>query len=313
MSPYSVLDISNILDICKQYTIPEVVSHIILSGGSENTNYLISTENGKFVLTICEQKTMQRARDLACLLEFLADNGFKTSELLRTTKGELISKWNGKPVMFKHFLSGHILNDFSYALLEKVGIEMGKLHQIRPPEEIQRILGYGVTHFHEVSTYAKGSDFEIWLNEIKDYILPYMSTHLPKTLIHSDIFYSNIVVSIDRKSVCIMDFEEAADYFRVFDIGMTLVGLCSDSQKMNLAKASALMSGYQKKIKLLEIEKKVLQAFTVYAAASMTFWRHRNFHHINPNPKMYDHYLELKAIADCVKEISASDFDKIFN
>ena len=110
-----------------------------------------------------------------------------------------------------------------------------------------------------------------------------------------------------------MDFEEATHYYRIFDLGMTLVGLCCDGETLNLQKASALLQGYQKEIELQELEKRSLQAFTVYAAAAMTFWRHRNFNHINPNPDMYDHYLGLKVIADSIWKIPADKFKKIID
>lgn len=308
MSQYSVLNLQNIEQICSQYDIQNIKSFSVLSGGSENTNYLITTENGQFVLTICEQKTKESARELANLLEYLAENEFETSKLVRTSANTLISDWDGKPVMFKIFLEGKIIQDLPNHILEAIGIEIGRLHKIAAPSYLPKVLNYGIEFFHEVGNYAVGSPFEIWLKEIEDYIQSFLSEDLPKSLIHSDIFFSNIVIKEDETSACIMDFEEATDYFRIFDIGMTLVGLCCDGETLNLHKASNLLKGYQKKIELLELEKRSLQAFTVYAAASMTFWRHRNFNHVNPNSEMHEHYLGLKVIADYVKNLPTGLF-----
>ena len=264
------------------------------------------------MLTICQQKTVQSARELAYLLEHLAENEFETSKLVRTRNNALISEWNGKPVMLKIFLDGEIIKDLPNHILEAIGGEVGKLHQIESPTYIPKILNYGIEHFAEVGDYAAGSSFEIWLKEVADYMQPFLAGNLPKSLIHSDVFFSNIVVRRNGDSVCIMDFEEATHYYRVFDIGMTLVGLCCDGKTLNQGKARALLSGYQQKIELQELEKKSLQAFTVYAAASMTFWRHRNFNYNKPNSEMYDHYLGLKVIADSVKNIASKSFADIF-
>ncbi len=311
MSQYSVLNGKEISEICNRYGTKTVKSFSILSGGSENTNYLITTQDKQFVLTICEQKTMQSARELSLLLEHLAIHHFETSKLVRTKDHEPISKWKGKPIMLKIFLEGEIIKDLSLPILETIGMEIGRLHQIEAPSYVPKELGYGMPFFNQVSQYASGSTFERWLLEMKAYFQPFISEKLPKSLIHSDIFYSNIVVSSADSRTYIMDFEEAANYYRIFDIGMTLVGLCCPTKNLNVKMARTLLKGYQQKIELQEVEKRSLQAFAVYAATSMTFWRHRNFNHVNPDPEMYDHYLGLKVIADSIREIPADTFKEI--
>ena len=71
MAQYTTLNQQEIDIIGAEFSIKNIDSFGILSGGSENTNYVLKTENGSFVLTICEQKTAQKARDLALLLEHL--------------------------------------------------------------------------------------------------------------------------------------------------------------------------------------------------------------------------------------------------
>lgn len=313
MSQYSVLSLSDITEISKQYDIQSVSSFSLLSGGSENTNYLVSSESGQFVLTICEQKSKESAHELALLLEHFAQHNFKTSELIRTINNQTLSIFQGKPAMLKVFLEGEIIKDLSNQLLGVIGIEMGRLHKLEAPDYLPKVLGYGKEFFHEVAQYAPNSSFAKWIKEIEAYMQPYFTQQLPKSLIHSDIFYSNIIINKNESSASIMDFEEAANYYRIFDVGMTIIGLCSSQKTINLNKAGALLQGYQQQIDLLEIEKSALQAFTVYAAAAMTFWRHRNFNHTNPNPEMFDHYLGLKVLADFAMAIPKNEFEKIFN
>lgn len=313
MSQYSVLKEADIIKIIKPYDIETIDSFTLLSGGSENTNYKILSETGKFVLTICEQKTLDDAMNLAHLLEHLAKYDFETSKVVHSVSSELVSTWNGKPVMLKIFLDGEIIEDLPHPIVENVGFKMGELHRITPPSYLPKKLSYGQEYFHEAGQYAPNSIFSKWLSEIHSYVLPYFSNDLPKALIHSDIFYSNVIVCQNDQSACIMDFEEAANYYRIFDIGMTIVGLCSEMDKVNLEKMGCLLKGYQQIIELEDAEKKSLQSFTVYAAAAMTFWRHRNFNHTNPDPKMFDHYLELKVIADFLKNLPEETFLDFLN
>jgi Ser/Thr protein kinase RdoA (MazF antagonist) len=65
-----------------------------------------------------------------------------------------------------------------------------------------------------------------------------------------------------------------------------------------LGKVKHLLNGYQSQIQLLEDEINSLRAFTIYAGASMTFWRNQNFNYVKPNAKMSNHYLGLKVLVD---------------
>ena len=105
-----------------------------------------------------------------------------------------------------------------------------------------------------------------------------------------------------------MDFEEAAYYYRVFDIGMAIIGLCSEGKILNKEKVKSFLIGYTKVIKLIPDEKKALQAFTVYAGAAMTFWRHRSFNYVYPNIGLKNHYKALQTLADYAKAQSSLFF-----
>lgn len=83
-----------------------------------------------------------------------------------------------------------------------------------------------------------------------------------------------------------MDFEEAWFYYRLFDIGMMVVGTCCKKGVVNLYKVASLLKGHQQEKKLLEIEIESLQAFTADAATTTPFWRHQNFNHVNVDVKM---------------------------
>lgn len=228
--------------ILKKFAIHHIDSFKVLDGGSENTNYLIVTESGKFVLTISEQKTAEKTRQLAYLLAHLEKHHFETSKIVWNTHHEPISIWKGKPIMVKKFIKGNIQKD------------------------------------------------------------------LPKALIHADIFSDNVIIGEDDSSVVIIDFEESAYYYRIFDIGMMIIGTCAEGSLINLDKVGYMLKGYQREIKLLDAETKALQAFTVYAGAAMTFWRHYNFNYVKPDPKLSNHYLGLKVLVDDIGDYSGNYF-----
>ncbi|CAM1345035.1 phosphotransferase [Tenacibaculum amylolyticum] len=307
----SIQDIENILSTF--YTIQNVQEVILLKGGSENTNYLVKTQEFSFVLTLCEQKTVAEAERLASLLQYLNDNDFKTSEVIHTSQGDLITTFKNKPIILKSFIEGIITEDLSNDQLEELGKKLAHLHQIKAPDYITDTLNFGVKYFDKVKVYAAGSDFDKWLTQIKLDVSKTFSDKLPKALIHSDIFSSNIIVNTAANSTTIMDFEEACYYYRVFDIGMMIVGTCSANNEISLSKATHILKGYQKITPLLTIEKEALQMSIVYAAAATSYWRHQNFNYVKPNPKRKDDYIEMQRLADFARAIPKDVFNTIFN
>lgn len=307
-SHYSRLSLDQITSICQDFGIDHIQANKILSGGSENTNYLITADCGKYVLTICEQKTEQQAKELTALLEHLETHNFKTSKIVKNKNGEAIQMWQGKPIMVKEFIDGKVVDDLTPTLLHLIGKEMAQLHKTPAPSYLPDKIDYGKERFHEVKKYAEGSAFEKWLLDKLDDVLPYFKLDLPKALIHSDIFDNNVIINDDESSVTIMDFEEACHYYRVFDIGMAIIGSCREGKTVNFEKARALLTGYLSELTLTHDELQSLQAFTVYAGAAMTFWRHINFNYTKPDPKMFNHYLGLKVLTDDVQKWGSDCF-----
>ncbi|MDF1575715.1 MAG: phosphotransferase [Bacteroidales bacterium] len=208
----------------------------------------------------------------------------------------------------KSFVEGKILKELTPPLIELAGRELGRLHKIEAPEYLPRKLSYGREQFGQVEKYAANTGFERWLRQKHEYFSPYLSPDLPRAFIHGDVFCDNVIVSEDDRSVAILDFEESAFYYRIFDIGMMIIGTCPEGQAVDFKKAGALLKGYLQEISLLDLEEQYLQAFTVYAGAAMTFWRHRNFNYSRPDSGLADHYLGLKVLTDFVEQQDAGDF-----
>ena len=287
-----------IREILAKFDIHNISSFELLSGGSENTNYLVKSENSKYVLCIFEQKTEKNAKELAHLLKHLEINNLNTSKLIYTSDSESVIIWNNKPIIIKTFIEGKIRKDFPPHLLKLIGKELAKLHQINVPEYLPKQLNYGKEQFSNLRKYSANSEFDIWLKNIIKYISPYLKLNLPKSIIHSDVFWDNVIVGENDNSATIIDFEESVNYYRLFDIGMTIIGICGEEKVINMEKTKHLLDGYQSEIQLLEEEINSLKAFTIYAGASMTFWRHQNFNYVKPNTKMSNHYMKLKVLVD---------------
>jgi len=248
--------------------------------------------------------------ELANLLEYLEEHDFVTSRLQPDSNRQFVRTWNNKPILIKKYIEGNIIENIPAEVAGIIGRELGKLHQIKAPNFLSGSFNYAQDFFDEVKTYEPKSSFYQWLSEIKKYVNKYITDDLPKALIHSDIFFSNVIIRPNNKKVVIMDFEEACYYYRLFDIGMAIVGLCCQNGKPDMKKISSFMNGYKEIIRLCSDELKALQAFIVYASAAIAFWRHRQFRFIYPDTDLYEHYMPMKELADHVKRLPNIDFNQ---
>jgi len=127
---------------------------------------------------------------------------------------------------------------------------------------------------------------------------------LPTGLVHGDIFFDNILFE-GNDLTGIIDFEEACNYYKVFDLGMCIVGTCVENGSVSLDKAKSLLAGYESIRKLEDTERKVLPLFSEYGAIATSFWRFR--HHFITNPhSQRDNYLEMVAVANDIHQKSSS-------
>ena len=127
MAEYTKLDSQQTKSILARYPLGTLLSTKLLSGGSENTNYRLHTSAGDFVLTLCEQKSLLEAQQLADLLAHLDQNNFTTSKVISNNEGELVTLWEGKPAMIKNHLPGSIHKILSKSLLMSLGQQLAKL------------------------------------------------------------------------------------------------------------------------------------------------------------------------------------------
>ncbi|MEM1120324.1 MAG: phosphotransferase, partial [Bacteroidota bacterium] len=109
MSLYSQLNTKAIHRLAQNYEIGPIQSWKLLQGGSENTNYLLATEKEKYVLTLCERKTVEEASILAELLNHIEKNNFKSSTIIANKQKSPLSFYQEKPILLKRYIDGSII------------------------------------------------------------------------------------------------------------------------------------------------------------------------------------------------------------
>ncbi len=278
--------------------------------GACNSNYLLETDHGPYMLTIVEERNEVEAAVLAKLLLWLEKNKYPTTRLRKTKNGGNYETYLGKAVLVKKYLKGKVHDVLNAGQIEQVGKYLGQLHSVPLPGFIPDYHYYEKPVFYSVIGKGIDVEYESWLEDRLDYFNKNLPENMPRGLVHGDLFSDNVL--FEKKNLkAIIDFEEACNCFLIFDIGMTIIGLCMYGSKIIAEKARALLKGYQE-IRYLEKEEMLnLQMFMEYAAVRTSSWRLWKYHIDAPNPERENKHREMMAMAEAVRDMPKEELLKI--
>ncbi len=313
MALYTRLTDSRIKEILSDYNLGEMVSISPLEGGQANSSFRIDTHKERFILSVCDEKNSREIDTLTRVLEYLNSKDFPTSPLIRTMSGHRFLTHDKKPVYVKKFIPGRVIQNLKPDMVFDVGKAMAVLHRLQKIPGLPDRFPYGLDAFDRVLVQDLGHPFIKWLKKQKDYLIMAMDPSMKKRFIHGDIFWDNLVFSNDGGLRAILDFEEACNYYTLFDLGMCAVGCCSHHGEFDLSMVARLLKGYTQEIDLCEKEKSQFKVFLVYAATAAAFWRFRQYNLVFPDPEKQDFYQELSCLADQARDMREDRFLRIFN
>tara|TARA_B100001123_G_C15312240_1_gene1024822 strand:+ start:2019 stop:2987 length:969 start_codon:yes stop_codon:yes gene_type:complete len=291
MAVYTKISKNEINVFLKNYKLGGIVKFSGIKEGIENTNYLLQTEKGKFILTIYEKRV--NTKDLPFFMKLMTslyNADFKCPRPIMNKNGDYICKISGKNAALISFVKGSAKKILNPENCYKIGVETAKLHKITKNLPIKRknnlsLHSWGLlfnkvekdcsTIHRNLSGIIKSS-----LKEIKKS----WPKNLPSGIIHADLFSDNIFFK-DEKLTGIIDFYFSCNDFYCFEIAVCLNALCFDGTKENLSfnvtKARKFIKGYTSIRKLSKKERKYLKVLS--QGASMRFLLTRVFDYLNLN------------------------------
>ena len=312
MARYVRLQENDIRKIARNYNLT-VIDFEPIEGGAANSSYLLQAHRGRYVLTVFDEKPWADVVNLGRLLLQLADYRFPTTRLLCSASGDIAALYRDKPVLLKAYIAGHVCQNLNETMLGQTGAAMARLHRVPPPHFLPDAHPYGRQVFAAVIGQNINPNYEAWLAGRLAHLEQHFPSYLPQGLIHGDLFYDNVLFEKDELSA-IIDFEEACCYYKVFDLGMGIVGLCAEKTGLALNKARELVSGYQQIRRLETREKEALQLFVEYAAIATSFWRFWKYNIHTPIAEKADAHLHMVRLAEAIAAIPRARFrDAVFD
>jgi len=261
MAVYTDVSDEELEDFIGSYDIGALTSFKGIAEGVENSNYLVHTGTGPFILTLYEKRV--RLEDLPYflgLMEHLAARGISCPLPVRDRAGNALKTLAGRPAALISFLEGLWVRRPGLEHCAGLGQALGRFHLGGLDFPMSRgndlsLPGWR-SLYGDVSESADGV-----IPGLKDVIageLQYLEANwasdLPKGVIHADLFPDNVFF-LDDKVSGLIDFYFACNDMLAYDVAVCLNAWCFEPDaSFNVSKARVLLQAYERERPLTEAE-----------------------------------------------------------
>ncbi len=251
MAVYTDVAAEELARFLADYDIGELLSYKGIAEGVENSNFLVHTQAGSFILTLYEKRVA--ANDLPFflgLMEHLAARGITCPQPVKNRQGGMLGTVAGRPAALVTFLEGMWMRRVSTAHCAAVGEALAKLHLAGADFKMKRANALGMKSWRPLYEQAKdrGDSVREGLCDVIAKELDALEKSWPRDLsqgvIHADLFPDNVFFLGDKLSGLI-DFYFACTDALAFDVSVCLNAWCFETDNsFNVTKGRALLKAY---------------------------------------------------------------------
>ena len=130
MAVYTDITDAELEGFLARFDLGQAIAFKGIAEGVSNSNFLLETDKGRFILTVYEQRTNEQ--DLPfflALLRWLADRGYPCAPPMPARDGALYERVRGKPAAIVPFMKGLSVRRPSAAHCREAGRGLALLHQ----------------------------------------------------------------------------------------------------------------------------------------------------------------------------------------
>ena len=287
MAVYTDVSDDDLRAFAALYDIGEVLSCKGIAEGVENSNFLVTTEHGNFILTLYEKRVAPR--DLPffiALMEHLARHGVACPTPVPGRDGIALRELCGRPAAIVTFLAGMWPRRILPFHCAALGRALAELHRAGASFPMTRANDLSVDGWRRLfeSSQTRAAEVQSGLAEELAEELVLLETVWPRDLpigvIHADLFPDNVFFR-DHELSGLIDFYFACTDFLAYDLAICLNAWCFEADgSFNVTKARLLLDGYRRGRPLAPAE---LAALPVLARGSaLRFLLTRLFDWLNP-------------------------------
>ena len=298
MAVYTYLSTEDIEQLLEAYTLGKLTHYHGIAAGVENSNYMVQTTSGRYILTLYEKRV--RIEDLPFYLhvmESLAKEQVPCPVPVKNKHQQAISFIGGKPCALTTFLQGSAVTQIKNHHIQALAKHLARMHVAGKKITMTKKNAFSVEQWRalyhrmnaQLDSYKKGLN-----QEIDNQLIVLEKTwpeNLPVGVIHADLFPDNVFFR-ENSLTGIIDFYFSCTDSFMYDLAICLNAWCFEKDhSLNITKAQLLLKTYHKVRPVTEEE---LTALPVLASgAAMRFlltrlydWLH---HHHTPHAMVSPH------------------------
>jgi homoserine kinase type II len=273
MAVYTEVGDADLEELLKEYDLGSVLSFKGIAEGVENSNFLLRTEAGNFILTLYEKRVAETDLPFFLgLMEHLAERGIRCPLPVKARDGKALRMVAGRPAAIISFLEGMWIRRPQTAHCAALGRALAEMHEagrdfpMRRPNALSRD---GWRPLFELSR-ARADTVEPGLEAFVAAELAFFDSAwpdgLPDGVIHADLFPDNVFFLKGGLSGLI-DFYFACNDLLAYDLAICLNAWCFEpDNSFNVTKGRALIKSYEEVRPLAPEEREALPVLARGAA-----------------------------------------------
>ena len=267
MAVYTKVSAEEIDRFLTRFDVGTLVSAKGIAEGVENSNYLLETTKGQYILTLYEKRV--DPADLPffiALLDHLAAHGCRVPPMIADRNGDKIQQLCGRNACLIVFLPGVSVTHPTEAQARSTGHALGDMHCALAdfkPERRNALDHAGWRTLAEQCGPEQLDDIAPGLSKTIAQELNHLDVHwpeeLPHSAIHADLFPDNVLMLGD-KVTGLIDFYFSCTDIRAYDLAVTHTAwtFSEDGVDFNRGVSDALIDGYESAFTLSDAEREAL-------------------------------------------------------
>ncbi|MGO4712479.1 homoserine kinase [Bradyrhizobium sp. 2TAF24] len=302
MAVYTDVSAEELAEFLSRYDIGDLLSYKGIAEGVENSNFLLHTSRGYFILTLYEKRV--DARDLPFflgLMTHLAGHGLRCMQPVLTRGGEALGTLAGRPAAIIDFVEGVWPRRPNVQHCAAVGGALAQMHLAGADFTMTRPNALSLAGWRPLFAAVESRADELQAGarallarELDDLEHAWPRT-LPTGVIHADLFPDNVLFLGEQLSGLI-DFYFACNDILAYDVAICLNAWCFEiDHSFNVTKARAFLNGYNRVRPLSAAEQNALPLLARGAAMRFLLTRFVDWLNVPPGalvkPKDPQEYL----------------------
>jgi homoserine kinase type II len=313
MAVYTPVSDEQLQAFFAQYDCGDLLEAKGILQGVENTNYYIRTEKYRAILTLFEKRVRAEAVPFFMdLMAHLAAKGIPCPRPLADKTGKIIHTLCERSAAVVSFLDGSMTPQITPDHCRQVGMMTARMHQAvvdfegHNPNDLAvegwaRLVDAVAPRANELTPDLA----ELLRDELalqKNHAAEFF--HLPRGIIHADLFQDNIFFDAHGQLSGVIDFYFACTDAFVYDLAITINAWCFDEMHSFVhSRFVAMMEGYQAVRALNDDERAALPV--LLRGAALRFLLTRSFDWLNHPPDAFvtpkdplEYYTKLRFFRD---------------